>query len=50
MQENIALNCDCMAFMRTVPDKAFDPVYYKLEEERFNAHAAQQNIFLMESE
>lgn len=24
MAEQIALNCDCMEYMRTVPDKYFD--------------------------
>jgi site-specific DNA-methyltransferase (adenine-specific) len=24
MSESIVVNCDCMDYMRTVPDKAFD--------------------------
>ena len=26
MPESIALNCDCMEYMRALPDKAFDVV------------------------
>lgn len=73
---NIAYNMDCMEYMRTLPEKAFDLAvvdppygigrfkiaaydagldfvgceidkdYFEAQEQRFQAHAAQENLFL----
>lgn len=40
MAEQIALNCDCMEYMRTVPDKYFDKSC-----ERFKRETTQSTLF-----
>ena len=57
---NIAYNMDCLAAMREMPDNIaaydagldfvgyeIDKTYFDLQEQRFEKHTAQQNLFLM---
>lgn len=47
---NVAYNMDCMEYMRTLFDKAFDlavvdPHYFQAQEKRFAEHTAQISLF-----